>query len=101
MLEGNNLYTNTLNPIGWIDPLGLCRHAQQAKDMGYRKINERSYSQAVYHNPKASIDLRYITPHIDGHNGGFWNAASSIRNLGSKSTRSGTYNIDLTVRIGG
>jgi len=50
--------------------------------------------------------MKYITPDVgssDGlgsHNGGFWKAASSPENLGSKTTRTGTFNEDLTIRIG-
>ncbi len=36
---------------------------------------------------------------MDGHNGGAWKGATSIKNLGSKDTRSGTYDVFLT-RIG-
>lgn len=45
----------------------------------------------MFTNPKASEALRYITPDVDAHSGGVWKAANTIRNLGSKITRSGTY----------
>ncbi|WP_411705615.1 toxin C-terminal domain-containing protein [Edaphovirga cremea] len=36
---------------------------------------------------------------MDGHNGGFWKVADSVKNFGSKKTRTGTFDIDLN-RIG-
>jgi filamentous hemagglutinin len=66
-----------------------------ATKLGYMKINELSSGQAVY---KRGND--YITRDIDGHNGGAWKRASSVANLGSKTTRTGTYSADLTQRIG-
>ncbi|WP_237712661.1 toxin C-terminal domain-containing protein [Pectobacterium brasiliense] len=50
-------------------------------------------------NKKAPRDVRYITPDVDGHNGGFWKGADSVKNLGSRKTRSGTYDANLN-RIG-
>jgi Novel toxin 21 len=44
--------------------------------------------------------LTYISPDVDSHNGGTWKAASSVENLAKKETRLGTYNEDLTVRVG-
>ncbi len=66
-----------------------------ANAMGYVKINETSNGQAVY---KKGSD--YISRDIDCHNGGAWKRASSVANLASKTTRLGTYNADLTVRVG-
>jgi RHS repeat-associated protein len=63
---------------------------------GYNKINERSHGQPVYKNGNS-----YITPDIDGHNGGVWKKCKgSPKNLRNRTTRDGTYNADLTVRIG-
>jgi filamentous hemagglutinin len=42
----------------------------------------------------------FITRDIDGHNEGAWKRASSVANLSSKTTRTGTYNADLSVRVG-
>lgn len=75
------------------------KHAEIAKKLDYIKINERSHGQAVYYNSKAPSELRYITRDIDQHNGGFWKAASSVKNLGNKTTRSGTYNEHL-IKVG-
>ncbi len=66
-----------------------------ATNLGYSKINELSKGQAVY---KRGND--YITRDIDGHNGGAWKRATSVANLGSKTTRTGTYSADLTIRVG-
>jgi filamentous hemagglutinin len=41
----------------------------------------------------------YITRDIAGHVGGAWKMADSVKSLGSKKTRSGTYDINLN-RIG-
>ena len=71
-----------------------------AKKLGYSKVKgQQSHGQAVFANKKASRELRFITPDLDSHNGGYWKAASSIKNLGSKTTRSGTYDMFLR-RIG-
>jgi Novel toxin 21 len=66
-----------------------------AEKLGYTKTNELSSGQAVYKKGNS-----YITRDVDGHNGGAWKRASSVANLGSKATRDGTYNANLTLRIG-
>ena len=71
-----------------------------AEKLGYSKVKgQQSHGQAIFTNKKAPRELRYITPDLDSHNGGYWKAASSIKNLGSKTTRSGTYDMFLR-RIG-
>ena len=71
-----------------------------AKELGYSKVKgQQSHGQAIFTNKKAPSEVRYITADIDSHNGGFWKGASSIEKLGSKSTRSGTYDRFLR-RIG-
>jgi RHS repeat-associated protein len=95
-----NLYGYVKDTNNWVDVDGLtCSHAKKAQELGYTKINERSHGQPIYKNSKASNDLKYITPDVDVHNGGFWKAADSPKNLGSKKTRSGTYDMNLN-RIG-
>jgi RHS repeat-associated protein len=97
---GSNLYQYAPNPIGWVDPKGLsCLHGEKARRLRYIKTNERSHGQPVYLNSKAPIKLKYITPDVDKHNGGFWKAADSVKNLGSKRTRSGTFDENLN-RVG-
>ncbi len=73
-----------------------------ATKLGYIKTKDISNGQAVYMVTKTSTvkGLTYISPDADSHNGGAWKAASSVANLGSKTTRLGTYNENLTVRIG-
>ncbi|MFD2389819.1 toxin C-terminal domain-containing protein [Enterococcus gallinarum] len=65
--------------------------------MGYIKTNERLYGQPVFKNTKRKP--QYITPDVDSHNGGTWKGANNVKDLGSKDTRSGTYDEDLN-RIG-
>lgn len=56
-----------------------------------------SHGQPVYKHPKKNL---YISPDVDGHNvSNGWKMADSVKNLGSKSTRMGTYDADLK-RIG-
>jgi hypothetical protein len=63
---------------------------------GWTKTNERSHGQPVYRKGN-----EYITPDIDGHNGGVWKKCKRTpKNFKNKSTRDGTYNGDLTIRIG-
>jgi filamentous hemagglutinin len=66
-----------------------------AETLGFKKINETIHGgQAVYKKG----DL-YITRDLDGHNGGAWKMATSVKGLGSKGTRLGTYDSNLN-RIG-
>ncbi|MEP3244601.1 MAG: polymorphic toxin-type HINT domain-containing protein [Sneathiella sp.] len=68
---------------------------QAAEKLGFKKINETTLDgQAIFKNGK-----RFITRDVDGHNGGAWKMGSSVKNLGSKKTRSGTFDVDLN-RIG-
>ncbi|WP_416777451.1 toxin C-terminal domain-containing protein [Xenorhabdus budapestensis] len=101
LLGGLNPYGYVDNPVNFVDPFGLakCNFAEMAKKLGYTKINERSHGQPIYMNKKASNKMKYITPDVDQHNGGVWKAADSVKNLGSRKTRSGTYDADLN-RIG-
>lgn len=63
---------------------------EAAKDLGFQKTNFTSHGQPVFKKGNT-----YITPDVDGHNGGVWKAAGSVKDLGSKSTRWGTYDINL------
>jgi RHS repeat-associated protein len=91
-----NFYAYVHDPNSWIDIWGLrCSHAKKAQELGYVKINERSHGQPIYTNNKAPYELKYITPDVDAHNGGFWKAADSPKKLGVKKTRSGTYDMNL------
>ncbi len=67
-----------------------------AEALGYRRIAETSHGQAVYTNGK-----NYITRDIDGHKkGGAWKVADTLKALGSKETRTGTYDATLKVKVG-
>ena len=76
-----------------------------AESLGYTRYSH-SRRGTVYHNSKAPRDKQYISKDIgsgDGsgaHNGGVWKAAESLRALQSKSSRTGTFNEDLTKKIG-
>jgi intein/homing endonuclease len=74
---------------------------QVANKMGYAPTKELSSGQKVFVNKSAPSSLRYITRDIDSHNGGVWKAAKTIKDLGSRATRSGTYSRWLNIRIGG
>ena len=76
-----------------------CEHDKVAKDLGYKKTNQRSHGQAVYTNKKAPRALRYITYDINSHNRGYWKGADSVEHLQNRTTRSGTYDKGLR-RIG-
>jgi hypothetical protein len=66
-----------------------------AEALGFKKINETVHDgQAVFKRGKD-----FITRDLDGHNGGAWKMADSVKNLGSKDTRAGTFDVDLN-RIG-
>ncbi len=69
---------------------------QKARELGYKKTNYRSHGQPVYRKGN-----RYITRDVDGHNGGAWKMADSVKNLGSKKSRMGTFTRDLTTKVGG
>ncbi|WP_350019838.1 SAR2788 family putative toxin [Priestia flexa] len=71
---------------------------EAAKDLGYTEVKgQYSHGAKIFYNKKGSP--KYISIDQDGHNGGAWKGASSIKNLGSKKTRSGTYDAELK-RIG-
>ena len=115
---GLNLYAYAPNPTGWVDPLGLARCKCTSKDektrlapelvfktnkeaakaaeiLGFKKINEKIHGgQAVFKRGKD-----YITRDLDGHNGGAWKMAGSVKALGSREQRAGTFDINLK-RIG-
>lgn len=73
-----------------------------AEKIGYRKTGQVSSGQIVYEAAKSAKvkGLPYITPDADSHKGGAWKAAKTVAALGSKQTRLGTFNEDLTIRIG-
>ena len=94
--------TSIQGTVGQPSGTGIRMTAAQAtaaaKALGYRKISETSHGQPVFERISGK-GPRFITPDVDMHNGGVWKGANSIRGLGSKTTRSGTFNADLG-RIG-
>ena len=66
-----------------------------AKELGYRKIKERTRNDAAIFKKGNS----YISRDKDGHNGGAWKEASSPEKLNKKETRNGTFDKNLN-RIG-
>ena len=80
---------------------GKSLYEKVADEMGYKKVKgQYSHGASIYTNSKAPKAMRYISPDIDMHNGGFWKAASSVKNLFSKNTRTGTFDMYLNRRIG-
>ena len=77
------------------NPLTGKQQSDLAEWLGYKKIPDRSNGQAIFQKGN-----KYISYDVDGHNGGVWKSAGSIKDLGSKNTRDGTFNYDLTQRIG-
>jgi len=101
---GSNFYQFAPNMQGWIDPLGLITSSEAnkaAKALGYTKTNEISHGRPVFKKTKTAPSgcPKFITPDVDSHNGGVWKGADSAKALGSKQTRSGTYDAALK-RIG-
>lgn len=69
--------------------------SRAAKELGYKKIKERTRNDAAIFKKGNS----YISRDVDGHNGGAWKEASSPKKLNSKNTRNGTFDKNLN-RIG-
>ncbi|SIR61885.1 two-partner secretion domain-containing protein [Pseudomonas sp. A214] len=88
---------NATNPRVKVEPIYKTNAEAQraAKVLGFSKINETVHGgQAVF-----KLGNRYITRDLDGHNGGAWKMADSVKALGRKETRSGTFDVNLN-RIG-
>ena len=62
-----------------------------AERLGFRRTNYRSHGQPVFTDGRG----RFITPDVDSHIGGVWKMADSPQNLGSRSTRIGTFDANL------
>lgn len=99
LIKWNNIKNYTIHPGQKIIVENITNKEAQkaAEDLGYQKTNERSHGQPVFKNTK--LKPKYITPDADAHNGGTWKGADSVKDLGSKDTRTGTYDKDLN-RIG-
>ena len=68
--------------------------AKKAKELGFERINETVMGAAVFKKGN-----QYITRDRMGHKGGAWKVANSVEELRSKTTRSGTYDENLTKRV--
>lgn len=66
-----------------------------AEAMGYHQVRQRSHGEAVFHN-----GARFISRDNTGHRGGVWKVGPSIRSLGNPNLREGTFNRDLSGRMG-
>ncbi|QZZ03623.1 SAR2788 family putative toxin [Staphylococcus arlettae] len=69
-----------------------------ANRLGYSPTNYISQGKRVF-KKNGKGHPKYITVDRTNHNGGAWKGASSVRKLGAKKTRSGTYDVNLK-RIG-
>ena len=59
---------------------------------GYGQTNFLSHGQKVFYSKKTKT---YISPDTDGHIKGIWKMAKSVKALGKKQTRMGTYDANL------
>lgn len=66
-----------------------------AKQLGYERTNVRSHGQAVYRQGND-----FISPDVDRHRGGVWKKAKDDPANLRPSRREGTYNEDLSERVG-
>jgi polyhydroxyalkanoate synthesis regulator phasin len=67
-----------------------------AKNLGFERTGARSHGQPVYRRGN-----EFISPDVDRHNGGIWKKASGDEaNLRNKILRDGTFNEDLTKKVG-
>jgi len=62
--------------------------AQIAKELGFKPTKYISHGQRVYQHKKKNL---FISRDVDTHIGGNWKMADSVKSLGSKNTRMGTY----------
>ena len=87
---GKNIYNSAKS----IRPMTAKEALEAAKALGFEPTGQFSHGQPIF--KKAN---KYITPDIDGHIGDVWKMANSIKDLGSKKSRLGTYDKNLK-RIG-
>lgn len=76
-------------------PLTNKEARQKAKELGYRETKNHpcpdTRNRPVFKNDKKNL---YISPDIDGHNGGYW------KMFNGSGRRIGTWNLNLTKQIG-
>jgi filamentous hemagglutinin len=68
---------------------------QAATALGFQRVSETVHDKQLVFK-KGNL---YITRDVDGHNGGAWKAATSIKGLNSRATRLGTFDKNMN-RIG-
>jgi hypothetical protein len=70
-----------------------------ARRQGRHVLGARQYGGGSYFNSADDAQRvngkNFIVQDIDSHSGGLWKMADTIKGLGSKTTRSGTYDYDL------
>jgi Novel toxin 21 len=86
---------NNLSSTDLLSLFGLTN--KEARDaaaiLGYEEVKGQfSSKQLVFKHKKKNL---YISADIDVHNGGVWKMADSVVNLGSKTTRIGTFDANL------
>ena len=96
---GSTLLSATMGGRSVVTKQPVYRMTKEAKvaaeALGYQKISETVHGgQALFRKGKS-----YITRDLDGHNGGAWKTASSVKALESRTTRDGTFDKNLN-RIG-
>lgn len=68
-----------------------------AENLGYTLVKDQySHGAKIFKAGKKAKGPAFISVDQDAHSGGAWKGASSIKNLGHKDTRSGTYDEELT-----
>ena len=72
-----------------------------AEELGYRDTNQRIGKEPIFYNGKTYIyqDIG-SSNNMEPHNGTVWKQARSIADLGSNKIRRGTYNADVTTKVG-
>lgn len=66
-----------------------------AKQLGFEKTRMSTHGEPIYRNGKT-----FISPDADSHKGGIWKKATGSHENLKPAARDGTYNEDLTERIG-
>ena len=69
--------------------------------MGYSVTNYYCHKEKTFYNSRASNKVACITRDVDGHIGGAYKAGTKAWcESGCSSSRTGTYNYDLSVWLG-
>ncbi|MBG9367898.1 LysM peptidoglycan-binding domain-containing protein [Streptococcus sp. NLN64] len=97
LVEWNNISNFAIHPgqrviIGYVPSPETTK---LAKELGYRKIKERSkHDKPIYERVKGK-GPKFISPDHASHKGGYWKGADTKEKLLSKDARKGTYDKDL------